>query len=449
MSRTIRLLIAPSYLVACICLGGSAQGIWSNFALQVIGIAILVFAACDKHVIGPGGDARLLATLVVAALVVVLAQLTPLPPEIWTHFAGRSAIAHGFELLGWPLPWLPVSEAPFDTLNTLPELIPPLGVLAAIQIGKDEKKLALALTFGASFSILVGALQIAGGTGSNWYFYRFTNGGPVGFFANGNHLATLLLAAIPFALALPLTRTSSPAVRGRAVGSLAIAVIAVAVILTGILLNGSLAALLLVLPVLLGSALMFPAGWRARWIAGPLGGVALLASVAILSLYPVQSGPWGTQATDVSIASRETIWAQSLEVAKDAFPLGTGLGTFQSVFPQYEDPRSVDSFYINHVHNDYLELLVELGAAGILLMALFTGWWILAVLRVWRSKASSPIAKAATVASAAMLAHSFVDFPLRTAAMAAVLAMCLALMFRDEAQRKAADGSGPRHIRIG
>ena len=202
MSRALKSLIAPAYLLACICWGGSAQAIWGNFALQVAGIAVLVFAAADRRPAPFGGDGRTLTGLWIAALLLVLFQLIPTPPSVWTHFPGRDPIAGGFRLLHWQLPWLPVSEAPFDTLNTLPALVPPLAMIAAIQLSKDEKKLSLALTAGVVLSILLGALQVAGGADSSWYFYRFTNTGAVGFFANGNHLASLLITAIPFAISV-------------------------------------------------------------------------------------------------------------------------------------------------------------------------------------------------------------------------------------------------------
>ena len=61
-------------------------------------------------------------------------------------------------------------------------------------------------------------------------------------------------------------------------------------------------------------------------------------------------------------------------------------------------------------------------------MLLFLGWWSAAVWRAWRTPETGPFARAAAIASAAVLAHSFVDFPLRTAAIGVCFAMCLALL---------------------
>jgi O-antigen ligase len=83
---------------------------------------------------------------------------------------------------------------------------------------------------------------------------------------------------------------------------------------------------------------------------------------------------------------------------------------------------------MNHAHNDWLELLLETGIAGVLLAAAFLGWWGLRVRAVWRAEERDPFAQAAVIASAAMLLHSIVDYPLRTAALSAVFAACLGLM---------------------
>ena len=45
MARRVREAVAPLYLVLCLLLGGSAQGVWANMLLQLLGIAILAWAA--------------------------------------------------------------------------------------------------------------------------------------------------------------------------------------------------------------------------------------------------------------------------------------------------------------------------------------------------------------------------------------------------------------------
>jgi O-antigen ligase len=449
MSRKLSRLVAPAYLLLCLIFGGSVQSAWGNFALQLIGLAILVWVIARRRSLGQSASFPYI--LILLALAVICLQLIPLPPGIWTKLPGRTGIADGYELLRMPLPWLPVSETPYQSATTVFVLLPPIAMFAAMQVSDSDRAVAGALVTAAALAIALGALQVASGSGSGWYFYSITNSGAVGFFANSNHMGTLLLATIPFVAALLLSGKSQRQLRGRTAALAAIAAAGLGLILIGITLNRSLAALLLVIPILLATGLMVPAGWRMRWFGAPVAVLALAVAVGVLSVNPLSSTA-ASQAKEVSIQSRQAIWHTTAHAIRDSFPAGTGLGSFAAVYPLYENAGAVDSTYVNHAHNDYLELTLELGAAGILLLALFLGWWALRSVRIWSSNLSSPFTRAATIASAAILAHSVVDYPLRTSAMAAVFAMCIGIIARFNRKETASaqtDSSGLRHVTIG
>ena len=78
---------------------------------------------------------------------------------------------------------------------------------------------------------------------------------------------------------------------------------------------------------------------------------------------------------------------------------GSGLGTFEKVYRMAEDPAKVDRYYVNHAHDDYLELAVETGLPGIILMLLFLGWWGRSVWRMLKSPAADQFAMAGAIAS--------------------------------------------------
>jgi O-antigen ligase len=448
MKTKIRNFVAPAYLLLCIALGGSVQSVWGNFALQLIGVVMLVWGAVRRRSLGSFDGTPLF--LILLALLVIGLQLIPLPPGIWTNLPARSGIANGYELLRMPLPWLPISEAPYESVATLFALLPPLAMFVAVQAGESSRGAASALLIGTAAAIAVGALQVASGSASAWYFYPITNSGAVGFFANSNHMGTLLLAAIPFVPALLLSGKPQRRLRGRSAAAVTVAVAALGLILVGIALNRSLAALLLVVPVLLASGLMIPIGWRFRWLGVPVAVAGLAAAIVALSINPLNSTA-ASQAKEVSLQSRQAIWRTTGQAVADSFPFGTGLGSFAEVYRLYENPETVDSTYVNHAHNDYLELALELGLAGLVLIVLFIAWWGRRAVQIWSSSLSSPLERAATIASAAILAHSAVDYPLRTSAMAAVFAMCIGIVARirrREATSSATD-SGPRHVTIG
>src|SRR3954454_18379335 len=122
--------VAPIYLFACLILGGSAQGIWQNMLLQLIGLGIIAWAAASGDAPLPKA-ARTLLLILIAGLAILILQLVPLPPSLWAHGL-RARLAADYAILGQPLPWLPISLTPYATLNSLLGLIPPLAVFLAI-----------------------------------------------------------------------------------------------------------------------------------------------------------------------------------------------------------------------------------------------------------------------------------------------------------------------------
>ena len=437
----------PAFLFLCLLAGGSSQGRLSNAALQLLAILLVAWSAWSPGKTSVNRPARLLLILAVCAVALVVLQLVPLPPQLWSALPGRAPVREGYALMGIEPPWLPLSLSPHDTLATGYTLLPPLGVLAAMLAIRSyrESWIGAAIVAGAVASVLLGAVQVGSGGRSEWaYLYPIRSPGAVGFFANRNHMATLLLAALPFAAALFATSTPTAERRGKAFAMVALGIGGFGLAVAGLVINSSLAALALALPVTAFSLLILPAGWRSRRLLVPLAAVGIVAALIALGSSSVRSEIAGAPGLG-SFHSREAMWAVTWKAVLSNMPFGTGAGTFADVYALREDPGAVDVTFINHAHNDYLELLLEFGVPGLILMLGFLGWWGSRVLNVWRSPASSQFARAATIASGAVLAHSLVDFPLRTAAMAAVFAACLAMMAqRAERTRE----TQARHVRI-
>jgi O-antigen ligase len=445
--------VAPAYLFLCLIIGGSAQGIWANMLLQLVGLAIIAWAAASGG--GPlGASGRKLFLIVVAGLAILVSQLVPLPASTWATAGGRHAIASTYSLLGLETPWFPLSLAPYDTLRSLLTLIPPLAMLCAMLRLKAYRRswLAFAVLSAAFCGIILGILQVASSEPENspWYLYAQSNfGAATGFFANANHMATLLVVSLPFLAGL------LRAARGRNVhrnsALLALAVAAALVILVGIVLNRSLAGYVLAVPVVAGSAiLVMPSRSPVRrWVA-LVGAVCLVVALAGLESSSIRPKGFGAEAQS-SVESREEILATTWAATKDFLPIGSGVGTFRHVYDLYENPNRVIATYVVHAHNDYAELALEAGLPGVVLLIVFLAWWAVAVWNAWRSPDAGPFIRAASIASAAILVHSLVDFPLRTAAVSATFAMCLALLSDRRAitTAHASDLRPTRHISIG
>ena len=151
-----------------------------------------------------------------------------------------------------------------------------------------------------------------------------------------------------------------------------------------------------------------------------------------------------------SVSTRQEYVTTSLAVAQTYAPFGSGIGSFARVYRMKEDPRGVDpTIFVNHAHNDYVELLVEAGVPGLALVLLFLWWWARTALGMLRSPSADHYARAGAIASAAILLHSLVDFPLRTSAISACLALSIGLMLVSRRRARSADDFRPtRHIEI-
>ncbi len=361
-----------------------------------------------------------------------LIQLVPLPPSLWTELSGRDEIRRGFELANLPLPWLPLTLDQDATLGVVVALVPAVAMLV-VALAASPRGLMLAMWSAllvAGGSVLLGLAQSVAGEGSGLQPYELTNPGmAVGLFANRNHLATLLVMAMPIATVL-LAGSRRP--------WLVIAVLAVLGL--GAALTGSDAGLLLALGVG-GLCLLSLVAWpRARlaWLALALAVVTFAAAAAVWHVR--QEG--AANAPEVVEQQRPFILGTTLRAAAEHFPAGSGGGTFPLIYPRYEDPGEASPQYVSHAHNDYAEVALEYGLAGILAMAAVIGWLGQVALGLRRNPPATGPALAGLLMLGTVLAHSLVDYPLRTAAIAMLAAFAARLLYCTDLGRPAVRESG-------
>jgi O-antigen ligase len=436
MTRAIRPLwtiAAALWIAACVALGGtSVGGAIGNAALQ-FGAVVIILAVLWRMPERPFARAEIVLLALFGALVVWLALTAiPLPPEMWTALPGRAPVAEGYRLLGAPLPWLPIALEPDRLPRSALGLLPVLATFLLVRgLDEGEQRIAtLALVGVAIVSLILGGLQMAGGQDSPLRLYEITTrNAPVGFFANGNHLGTLLLVALPFAAGALHQRTRDRKSDKRRGFSVAFAVIALALSL-GLLSARSMAGVVLLIPALIGSVAVYTAdgssALRGRRLAAvAVGGVALgLAAFALLSSPAIQA-----KFRDNTPGSRGVATPTTLAAAQDFLPIGSGLGSFVQVYGGYEPADLVTNVWMNHAHNDYAEAFLELGLPGALLIGGFLLWFLFFAYVAWTDeRCSNANARAASVAILLLLAHSAVDYPLRTGAMSMVFALSCALL---------------------
>ncbi|VVT32394.1 O-antigen polymerase [Sphingomonas aurantiaca] len=426
----IRHAVIPAYLLICLLLGGaSAAGFIANLTLQLAALPLIGWASWQMLQERPPASVRVPLALLVLFVTLALLQLIPMPPAAWTLLPGRGTVIEGYRLLGIPLPWLPLTLAPEPALASLLWLLPAFAVmLGVIILGAFRARHIAAVIVAVTFaSVMIGALQVIGG--SSAYFYRITNYGvAVGFFANANHNATLLLVCIPFLAALQKVLLKKSGSQRSASAIRLLVGATYAVIIVGLLINSSLAGIGLGVPVALWSWLTF--GRQRAGVRRGLGIATGLVSIAVLAtivIGPFGNNLFGQQTSNVEL-SRQTSFRLTLQAAAEYFPVGSGIGSFQSVYRTQEPLATVRGTFMNHAHSDWIELLLETGLAGVVFTALFLAWWSVRLRAIWCAEEPEPFAQAAVIASAAILMHSLVDYPLRTAALSAVFGACIGLM---------------------
>jgi O-antigen ligase len=141
---------------------------------------------------------------------------------------------------------------------------------------------------------------------------------------------------------------------------------------------------------------------------------------------------------DVGQDLRVSLFDTMASMAARYFPVGGGFGSFTDLFKIHEPLASLSYFYVNHAHNDLLELVIEGGLPAIILALAALAWAGAASLRIWRrtmSEQNREVHLLGLVASAMLLLlliASLSDYPLRTPALAAIAALCAVLVSRAD-----------------
>jgi O-antigen ligase len=159
-----------------------------------------------------------------------------------------------------------------------------------------------------------------------------------------------------------------------------------------------------------------------------LAGLAALCVVAMLTLW-LGNDQILRRLTETQDNYRLAIYRDCLRMWLHKPLLGYGYGTFATVYPEFRS--FFTNLRVNHAHNDYLELLVDTGLAGVALAA----WFLVGVFRGGMRKIFEPSDEEGSVLTlgamtgiVALLAHSMLDFNLRIAANAAIFySLCFAV----------------------
>jgi O-antigen ligase/tetratricopeptide (TPR) repeat protein len=418
-----------------------------------------------------------------AILLLATLQLIPLPARVLEAVSPTAAQVHNEVLLGEAAGAVPISLAPGATLAAIGRLSAALAIfIAAAVLARRHggaRLIALGLCGGGTIQALYGLVDFVAGHHRIFAYAREAYIGRLaGTYINPNHFAGLMELALPATLGLILSldvasgqvgtawrrglrgriaQALSDPTRGRqrllaiAAGLMAIAVICTrsraGIALTGtgcvatLLIAGRAARAVSHSPASGGGALSGRSS--GRWTGGLLASV-IIATVALSPLAYDQArrlaGQYRSAPTDLlAPGGRLEVWGQTHQMARDHPLLGVGLGGFAPTFPRYRGPRVALQW--QEAHNDFIQLVAELGVSGavIALMALAVGIAALKRSLVWPGRPAAtpsgppgpdlPLRVALACGCGALLLHETIDFnlqiPANALAFAAAAAACL------------------------
>ncbi len=402
-SEKEKYLLGSVLFLALLIGGGTASGLYTDTIIEILAIiaAAVALSAPSEHKID-----RRAAWILLAIFALGLIQIVPLPaglvdrfrPELLTSDLDSGGRISQFRFVslgvGRTLEWLVYVAAVagffLGVLKLRPEQV--YGLLPFFFMGVICNALAGAIQY--SF---VDNVSIEG-------FLPFTI--TAGLFANVNHFAALLFISIPFIVFHGLFR-----------GHIFSGIAGLTAVLLLLLAAGSRAGVAIGLAITLISVFFLASRSRVSRL------VTLTLFVAI-SVYSI--GAWSkidTEVFDPEFGRREFA-ETTIEGIKDNWLFGIGLGNFQNGYQIYEKEEMIFKQYVNHAHNEYLEVVFEGGMiAGLIIL-----FYLMTLLSVYFNNVRNIFQMAALLSLIFLLIHSFVDYPLRTMALALTFAYLNAIL---------------------
>jgi len=195
------LIPTAAFLTTALVMGGSSFDLSPALWLDLAALPLLLISVVRLAARRTRWSVVWLLVVMGGAIAVALAQLAPLPPEVWGRMGGRDLIADVYRAAGVIPPARPLSLDPDLTWRTLAGFAPPLALFCAAATLRDGARRVLAglVVLVGLGSVVMAMTQKASGA------EQIT-----GIFANRNHQGTLLACCIPLAAMCCIRPWASP-----------------------------------------------------------------------------------------------------------------------------------------------------------------------------------------------------------------------------------------------
>jgi len=373
-------------------------------------------------------------------LVAPLLQLVPLPASWWAAMPGHAPYAQVLGFAGDAAGSMrPASIHPRATEYSWLAMWPCLAVfvLTLAQSRPGIRRLAVVFVGVAVVQALFGVLQLGVDARSPLNFGNpWAAATASGTYVNKNHFAALMAMGLSMAVSLWALELvprygrshrhhghreghtpeeparAHPRLADRQLALNIVHAVAVLLLAVALLFSGSRAGIgagLFAFSLASFALVWRPASLPARVAFGAAGAAALLFA-AYIGLTPVLDR-FAPDQLALGYEGRMRISEAAVRAGLDFLPFGSGLGTFADVFRRYQ-VEGLPGF-VDHAHNDYAELFLELGVAGLaaaaLLLIAYAARWA-QLLRGWPLRSLGYLQVGAGLGMMAMLIHGAFDF---------------------------------------
>lgn len=466
-------LFSPFHLLSVLLIlvflfGGSARAD-SMGQLVVVPLSLALLLVGIWRFGGYFAAYRAVGILLGCACLAILIQLIPLPPAIWYTLPGHRQFADVALLSQTQEVWRPANLVPQLGWISFASILTPWAVFAlgcgvatshagminrasgsgSNSVGQIGFERLAGFIVGIGWaSALLSIFQLLGPSTGPLYLHRITNeGAAVGLFANRNHQAAFLACLLPLlAVMASMPRSSAQALTARKLVLLATAGLVVALLLIG----GSRAGIVLAAIGLSWGFLLYrPVETRDRHRGhvvlrrfGRLIGIGFIAGLTLLTvvLSRAESLKRAMDHGGDDLVARTDVWRVTLHQALDFFPIGTGVGAFVESYRVVEPLEQITPYYMNHAHNDWLEVVHGGGLVALGLLVAILLWWAWRLVSLFRVGALATAAGRLSLAGGAIMSilgvASLVDYPLRTAPLAALFTLAMMWLCSSSVDRE-------------
>ena len=439
MSKLAEISLILGLAIAVLAFGGVETVSFSIVEVVFFGAAALLLMTSPEITLP---SPRKIIFIPVVLSGIVLLQLCPLPLSVLHRFAGRD-VGQAHIRTGY------LSFEPYATRTHFLVLLTCfIAFYFAQAVSQDRARKQFfigSLVALGTFEAFYGLVQYLSGWQQIFtYVKKFDLEEATGTYINRNHYAGFLEMILPFSLAFVFyeygklrgerdSKVNLRSVIGKSaiqklVLSLAISVVLCAALIFSRSRMGILAATASILVIF---ALVSISRFHGRM------GSMLAATFILLSIcLAVWIGPgpivsrFQTVNEEYSFGgqSRISMWRDALPLIKHHPLLGTGLGTFPIAYTGGQ--TAFLSQFVNHAHNDYLEIAADLGIPAALIFFVSILFILVRVIRSFLSGERDferAVALGCAGSIVAILLHSFADFNLYIPANALLFSAILGL----------------------